>query len=118
MPFGTPGGDTQCTSMVQLFLNIVEHGMDPQQAIEEPRFAPWNFPNSFWPHTYLPARLDLEGRIDTGTATELAGMGHDVRVLNDWSPSAGSMSAIVVDHERGVLSAGADARRDSYAVGR
>ncbi len=118
MPFGTPGGDTQCTSMVQLFLNIVEHGMDPQQAIEEPRFAPWNFPNSFWPHTYFPGRLDLEGRIDTGTAADLAGMGHDVRVLNDWSPSAGAMSAIVVDHERAVLSAGADARRDSYAVGR
>ena len=82
------------------------------------RFAPWNFPNSFWPHTYHPAKLDLEGRIDPATAAELAGMGHDVRVLNDWSPSAGAMSAIVVDHERGTLSAGADARRDSYAIGR
>ncbi len=118
MPFGTPGGDTQCTSMVQLFLNVVEFGMDPQQAIEEPRFAPWNFPNSFWPHTYFPARLDLEGRIDPGTAADLAGMGHDVRVLDDWSPSAGAMSAIVVDYERNILSAGADARRDSYAIGR
>ena len=68
MPFGTPGGDTQCTSMVQLFLNIAVHGMDPQKAIEEPRFATWNFPNSFWPHTYFPGRLDLEGRIDASTA--------------------------------------------------
>ncbi len=118
MPFGTPGGDTQCSSMVQLFLNIAEFGMDPQAAIEAPRFAPWNFPNSFWPHSYFPGRLDLEGRIGLETVTELAGLGHDVRVLDDWSTSCGAMSAIVVDGDRGVLSGGADARRDSYAVGR
>ena len=55
MPFGTPGGDSQCTAMVQMFLNIVEFGMNPQEAVEQPRFVPWNFPNSFWPHTYQPA---------------------------------------------------------------
>ncbi len=118
MPFGTPGGDTQCTLMVQLFLNIAVHGMDPQQAIEEPRFATWNFPNSFWPHTYLPGRLDLEGRIDPATAAELVGLGHDLRVLDNWTPTGGAMNAITVDHERGVLTGGADPRRDSYAMGR
>ena len=118
MPFGTPGGDTQCTSMVQLFLNIAVHGMNPQKAIEEPRFATWNFPNSFWPHTYFPGRLDLEGRIDAATAAELVGLGHDVHVLDDWTPTGGAMTAIMVDHESGVLSGGADPRRDSYAVGR
>ena len=86
MPFGTPGGDTQCTSMVQLFLNIAVHGMNPQKAIEEPRFATWNFPNSFWPHTYLPGRLDLEGRIEATVAAELVGLGHDLHVLDNWTP--------------------------------
>ena len=38
MPFGTPGGDVQCQSMVQLFLNVAEFGMDVQQAIEVPGF--------------------------------------------------------------------------------
>ena len=54
MPFGAPGGDAQCPAMVQMFLNIVEFGMEPQTAVEQPRFTSWNFPNSFWPHEYLP----------------------------------------------------------------
>ena len=104
--------------MVQLFLNIAVHGMNPQKAIEEPRFATWNFPNSFWPHTYLPGRLDLEGRIDAAVAAELVGLGHDLHVLDNWTPTGGAMTAITVDHETGVLSGGADPRRDSYAIGR
>jgi gamma-glutamyltranspeptidase/glutathione hydrolase len=118
MPFGTPGGDSQCTSMVQMFLNIVEFGMSVQEAIEQPRFVPWNFPNSFWPHPYTPGRLDLEGRIAEGTAAELSRRGHEVKVLDDWSPAMGALCAIVVDREAGVLKAGADPRRDAYAVGR
>ena len=126
MPFGTPGGDTQATAMVQMFLNIVEFGMDPQQAIEQPRFAPWNFPNSFWPHTYVPGRLDVEGRIPESTVQELSRRGHDVEVKDDWTvlipPSSteamGAMSAILVDQESGLLTGGADPRLDTYAIGR
>ena len=126
MPFGTPGGDTQATAMVQMFLNIVEFGMDPQQAIEQPRFAPWNFPNSFWPHTYVPGRLDVEGRIPESTVQELSRRGHDVKVMDDWTvlmppkttDAMGALSAILVDQESGVLKGGADPRHDTYAIGR
>ena len=126
MPFGTPGGDTQATAMVQMFLNIVEFGMDPQQAIEQPRFAPWNFPNSFWPHTYVPGRLDVEGRIPKSTVQELSRRGHDVKVMDDWTvlmppkttDAMGALSAILVDQESGVLKGGADPRHDTYAIGR
>ena len=54
MPFGTPGGDVQPQSMVQLFLNVFEFGMDVQQAVEAPRFSTWSFPNSFWPTPITP----------------------------------------------------------------
>ena len=118
MPFGTPGGDAQCSAMVQLFLNVVEHGMDPQLAIEQPRFIPWNFPNSFWPHTYLPGRLTVEGRVPAETVAGLAARGHDIEVKDDWSTAMGAMSAIVVDQEAGTLKAGGDPRRDTYAIGR
>lgn len=119
MPFGCPGGDAQCQAMVQLFLNVVEFGMNPQKALEEPRFTTWNFPNSFWPHTYLPGRLNLEGRISQSTADELVRLGHDVRVVRDWEPmSMGVPATIVVDPDTGVLSGGADPRRDTYAIGR
>ena len=126
MPFGTPGGDTQATAMVQMFLNIVEFSMDPQQAIEQPRFVPWNFPNSFWPHTYVPGRLDVEGRIPESTVQELSRRGHDVKVMDDWTvlmppkttDAMGALSAILVDQESGVLKGGADPRHDTYAIGR
>ena len=50
MPFGCPGGDAQVQGMLQVFLNIVEFGMEPQEAIEAPRAITHSFPNSFWPH--------------------------------------------------------------------
>ena len=118
MPFGTPGGDVQCQSMVQLFLNVAEFGMDPQQAIEAPRVSAWSFPNSFWPHAYHPGLVGVEGRIDPSTVAELNRRGHKVEVWDDWTARMGSLSAIKVDRERGTLSAGADLRRDGYAMGR
>ena len=118
MPFGTPGGDAQCPAMIQTFLNIVEFGMNPQEAIEAPRFVPWNYPNSFWPHAYHPGLIHLEGRIAREVGRELSRRGHKVEYLDDWSANMGAMSAIVVDHKNGSLSAGADPRRDAYAIGR
>ena len=118
MPFGAPGGDAQCPAMVQMFLNIVEFGMDPQQAVEQPRFVPWNFPNSFWPHTYLPGRLAVEDTLPQSTIQELSRRGHDLEVLNDAGAVTGSLKGIVVDQESGVLKGGADPRRDAYCVGR
>ena len=118
MPFGTPGGDAQCQAMVQMFVNIVRFGMGPQEAVERPRFVSWNFPNSFWPHTYLPGRLNVEGRISEDAAAELSRRGHDLQVLDDWSAGVGGLAGIFVDQESGVLRAGADPRRDTYAVGR
>ena len=118
MPFGTPGGDVQCQSMVQLFLNVAEFGMDPQHAIEAPRVSAWSFPNSFWPHAYHPGLVGVEGRIDPSTVAELNRRGHKVEVWDDWTARMGSLSAIKVDRERGTLSAGADLRRDGYAMGR
>ena len=118
MPFGTPGGDSQCSAMVQMFLNVTVFGMDIQQAIEQPRFVPWNFPNSFWPHIYTPGKLNVEGRIDQDTLRKLTSRGHLIEILDDFAPPMGSLSAIEVDHSTGVLKGGADARRDAYALGR
>ena len=104
--------------MVQMFLNIAEFGMNPQAAIEQPRFVPWNYPNSFWPHTYLPGRIHVEGRISGDSNADLMSRGHDLRALDDWSPMMGALSGIVVDQKDGVLKGGADPRRDTYAIGR
>ncbi len=118
MPFGTPGGDVQCQAMVQLFLNVVEFGMDVQQAIEAPRVASWSFPDSGWPHGYTPAAMSAEGRIAPATIAELERRGHQVDVWDDWTPRMGALNAITINRERGSLEVGADLRRDNYALGR
>ena len=117
MPFGAPGGDAQCPAMLQMFLNIVEFGMDPQQAVEQPRFTSWNFPNSFWPHAYLPGRLSVEDTLPESTIRELGRRGHDLEVLTDAGAVTGSLKGIVVDQESGVLKGAADPRREACCIG-
>lgn len=117
MPFGTPGGDMQSQSMLQTFVNIVVFGMDVQQAIEAPRFGTFSYPNSFWPHEYLPGKLKLEARIAREIGDDLADRGHDVEWWPEWTRETGNMCAILVDHDESTLTAGADARAEAYAAG-
>ena len=118
MPFGTPGGDAQPQAMAQVFLNMADFGMDPQQAIEAPRFSSLSFPNSFWPHAYLPGEVAVEGRMSSDAVAGLESRGHKVRAWSDWDQLAGGACAIRLDRERGVLQGGADPRREGYAIGR
>jgi gamma-glutamyltranspeptidase / glutathione hydrolase len=54
--------------------------MDIQEAIEQPRFATFSFPNSFAPYTHLPGRLNIEDRLPAATIEELKRRGHDVEM--------------------------------------
>lgn len=116
MAWGTPGGDVQCASMLQVFLNVSEFGMQVQQAIEAPRVAPFSFPNSFSPNAYFPGRLCVESRVSPETIAALENMGHDVEVWPEKSWSMGCVCAIVRDPATGMLHAGADPRRAGYAL--
>lgn len=117
MPFGTPGGDVQCQAMLQTFLNIVLFGMNSQAAVEAPRFATYDFPDSFEPHTAHPGRLNLEGRFSEATVRALAARGHDVHAWPEWTYLAGAVCAIYQDLEQATLAGAADPRRQGYAVG-
>ena len=117
MPFGTPGGDVQCQSMVQLFLNVSEFGMNVQQAIEAPRISTWNFPNSFWPHASQPAVAVVESRVEQEVRRNLAGRGHRVQDNEAWSNEMSRVCAITVDQKTGMRTGGADPRGPAYAIG-
>jgi len=117
MPFGTPGGDVQPQSMLQVFLNVNVFGMDAQAAIEAPRFANYSFPGSFEPHKYYPGRLYLEGRITAATGDVLKQLGHKVHWWDDYTWLAGAPCTIVVDQKTGILHGGADPRRPAYVLG-
>jgi gamma-glutamyltranspeptidase/glutathione hydrolase len=117
MPFGTPGGDVQTQSMLQVLFNVGIFGMDLRSAIEAPRFASYSFPSSFEPHEYYPNRLAVEGRIDSKAVDGLRDRGHDMLVWPEWTRLAGAVCSVIHDVQHGVLTAQGDPRRASYAVG-
>lgn len=117
MVFGTPGLDVQPQAMVQLLVNTIDFGLDPQAAIERPRVATYNFPSSSHPHAYEPGKLCAEGRLAEATFAGLAELGHRVTRWPDFIAAAGALCAIRVDGEYGPRVGGADPRRTAYAMG-
>ncbi len=113
MTVGCPGGDNQAQANVQLMLNVILFGMDPQQAVEAPRFSTQSNVNSFYPHVYHPGRLDLEPAIPETAAEELRALGHKTARTVDCGMGA---TVSVRDPETGHLSTGADPRRACYAI--
>jgi gamma-glutamyltranspeptidase/glutathione hydrolase len=113
---GSPGGDDQPQRFVQCFLNIVEYGMNLQDAIEAPRFNSSSYPASPFPHTMYPGRVRFEDRIPLETQKALEAMGHKVQFppANGWS--LGAQHMILFDHARGIVMAGADPRGDNDAM--
>ncbi|MFN8522836.1 MAG: gamma-glutamyltransferase family protein [Chloroflexota bacterium] len=117
MPFGTPGADVQPQAMLQFLLNMVEFGMDPQEAAEAPRLSSYSFPMTADPHPYRPNLVKMEARIGREAFEGLAARGHEVEAWPDWHPAAGSVCGIWIDRVKGTLAAGADPRRVAYALG-
>ena len=110
---GCPGGDDQAQANLQIVLNLLVWGMNPQQAVEAPRFSTQTLVNSFWPRVYRPGQLNVEAGIPEHTRRELRALGHAVSEIG-----ACGVGAVVTsrDPETGVLSAGADPRRPTYAL--
>jgi gamma-glutamyltranspeptidase/glutathione hydrolase len=111
---GSPGGDDQCMRTMQTLLNVVEFGMNVQQAIEAPRWSTRSFPASPFPHTMYPGDLWVEGRIPEPVVTELTRRGHKVSVRGPWSLN--DSAAIMIDDASGTISAGADPRTTALAL--
>jgi len=111
---GCPGGDNQAINTLQTFLNIVDFGMNVQQAIEAPRWTTRSFPASPTPHTMYPGDLQVENRVPQPVRTDLLQRGHKVSVSGAYS--IGSNAAIVSDAVRGFLAGGADPRNNAMAL--
>ena len=115
LAWGTPGGDAQDQVNLQFLLNVVEFGMDIQEAIDAPYFLIYDFPSSFQGHASRPGSLRLENRVPGEVFTALQEMGHNASPARPWS--AGDATALMVDSARGVLFGAASPRRDkSYAL--
>ena len=117
MALGAHGGDHIPQGTLQLLLNMLEFGRDPQEAVEEPRFFSYNFPQSGFPSKYEPGMLRLEGRISNETAESLRQKGHTIEMYADWWEGSSLYCAITRDPKTKVLQGGADPRCEAYAVG-
>ena len=102
---GTPGSYGILQTTPQMLLNVLEFGMNIQEAIEAPRVR-----------VYRDRLIDAESRVSAETRAGLAQRGHEVNTIDDWSWIVGGGQGIVRDPESGALMAGADPRRDGYAL--
>jgi gamma-glutamyltranspeptidase / glutathione hydrolase len=117
MVFGTPGGDQQDQWTLQFFLNVVDFGMDLQEAIDAASFHTMHFPSSFYPHGAHAKRLVVEGRLAIDVRDGLRGLGHEVVVTDDWTN--GQVCAVRYDPDSGLIEGAASPRHMSaYAIGR
>ena len=116
MLIGSPGGDDQIMRTMQTFLNVVDFGMNVQEAIEAARWSSRAFPASSGPFTMRPGDLQVESRIPAEVQAALKAKGHVLTVTRAWS--LGSNGAMLIDPKTGVIKAGADPRVDAYAIAR
>jgi gamma-glutamyltranspeptidase/glutathione hydrolase len=112
----TPGGDNQDQALLQTLFNVIEFGMNPQEAVEAARFESLHFVSSFDDHRFQPGMLQVETRFGVPAIEELKKRGHRVEVRPDFNPTA-APTIIIFDPKSRVIQAGADVRRGRYALG-
>jgi gamma-glutamyltranspeptidase/glutathione hydrolase len=115
LAFSTPGGDSQDQTLLQVFLNVVEFGMNPEEAVEAPRFNSEAMYSTFDDHSDQPLVLDVETRISESVLATLRERGHKLVMQGDWgNPTAPTI--VEYDAAAGVIKAGADVRGHRYAL--
>jgi len=103
-PFGVMGGHMQPQGHVQMVVNTLDHGMDPQTSLDEPRW--------FW---HKDRSTLFEPSIDAAILDELRGRGHEVRVWKELD--AYGRGQIIWRLPSGAYIAGSDRRGDGQAIG-
>ncbi len=102
---GTPGGDSQTQTLLQIVHNLLIFGMTPQEAIEAPRFR-----------SSGGLSVAIEDRIPAGVRSELSELGHRLNIVEGWTATFGGAQMIFVEPSTGTFTAAADPRREAYAL--
>ena len=109
MSVGAAGGARIMSAIGQIIMNVIDHGMQMDEAIEQPRIANVISGNRSQP-------MILEAGISEETEYLLRFRGHDVQ-RQDKGGFFGTAQAILFDHARGEMNGGADSRRLGVAIG-
>jgi gamma-glutamyltranspeptidase/glutathione hydrolase len=109
----TPGGDRQIAWNAQVISNVIDHGMNPQQAVEAPRWT--SLPGTDPASVDDPFVLEIEEGIADSELAKLKAKGHNIE-LKPVVGYGGSVKLIVIDPETGVRMGASDPRSDGHAA--
>ena len=110
---GTPGGDFQVQCGLQILSNLIDYGMDPQEAVEAPRW--WSFPGTDPASLDTPPELRVETGMPAATIKELEALGHQVAPRRPGIYD-GKVQLIILDPDSGILMGASDPRGDGQAA--
>jgi gamma-glutamyltranspeptidase/glutathione hydrolase len=114
LAFAVQGGDTQDQNLLQFFLDVVEWGMDPQEAAEAANVTSYQMRSSFGLHESTPGRLTLREDVPPWVRDELEAMGYDVDLD---AKTSGPITAIWFDAAHGTMWGAASDHGEDYGVG-
>ncbi|MCH8838632.1 MAG: gamma-glutamyltransferase, partial [Candidatus Marinimicrobia bacterium] len=113
LSFAVQGGDTQDQNLLQFFLNVVEFGMNVQQAAEAANFTSYQMRGSFGEHPSRPGRLTLNESVPPETRKILEAMGYD---LNFRRLTSGPINAIFFDWDHMTFWGASSNYGDDYGI--
>ena len=105
LAIGTPGGDGQTHTITQVLNNIALFEMTPQEAIDAPRLRRLN-----------DGSLAIEDRVPEDVRNALERRGYTVHARSGWTAEFGGAQVVLIDQIAGRRRAGADRRREGWAV--
>ena len=114
LAFAVQGGDAQDQNLLQFFLNVVEFGMNVQEAVEAPNIMSYQMRSSFGAHESRPGRLTLNDSVPAWVRDELKKMGYSIQTE---AKTSGPINAIYFDRDHGTMWGGSSDYGDDYGIG-
>jgi gamma-glutamyltranspeptidase/glutathione hydrolase len=115
MAFGVMGGSMQPQGHVQIVINLVDFGMDLQEAGDAPRFRHTGSSSPTGTEMTSGGTVHLESGVSTEIRRELMRRGHRIQELT--APGYGGYQAIRRNPETGVYAGASESRKDGMAAG-
>jgi gamma-glutamyltranspeptidase/glutathione hydrolase len=113
LSFAVQGGDTQDQNLLQFFLNVVEFGMNVQEACEAANITSYQMHDSFADHKIFPGKLDVNDKLPAEVREKLRAMGY---VLTAKKYTSGPINAIFFDRAHGTFWGGSSNYGEDYGV--
>jgi gamma-glutamyltranspeptidase/glutathione hydrolase len=113
LAFAVQGGDSQDQNLLQFFLNVVEFGMNVQEACEAANINSYQMRSSFGAHDSRPGKILVNQQLPPWVRSELQHMGY---TLDSAARTSGPINAIFVDREHGTIWGGSSDDGDDYGI--